>query len=99
MKTRFGLPLHLSALVLCAGVLLPVQVGAQYSAPAKPAVQEKKALGAPKPAAAPKPKKESYEAAKQYEKATAADRVKPDGEPVQAVPVCATKPFLCNDPL
>lgn len=99
MKKRFGLPLHLSTFVLCAGVLLPVQVGAQYSAPAKPAIQEKKAPPAPKPAAAPKPKKESYEAAKQYEKSVTADDKKPVGEPVQAVPVCATRPYLCNDPL
>lgn len=99
MKTRCAMPLRLSALVLCAGVLLPVQVGAQYSAPAKPAVQEKKALSAPKPAAAPKVKKKNYEAAKQYEEAMVADDRKPAGEPVQAVPVCATKPFLCNDPL
>lgn len=95
MKTRCAIPLRLSALVLCAGILLPVQVGAQYSAPAKPAVQEKKALPAPKPAAAPKAKKKSYEAAKQYEEAMAAD--KPAGEPVQAIAVCGPKPFLCND--
>ena len=99
MKTRFAIPLRLSALLLCAGVLLPVRVGAQYSAPAKPAVQDRKAPPAPKPAAAPKPKKESYEAAKRYEKSVTADDKKPVGEPVQAVPVCATKPYLCNDPL
>lgn len=97
MKTRCAIPLRLSALVLCAGILLPVQVGAQYSAPAKPAVQEKKALPAPKPAAAPKAKKKSYEAAKQYEEAMAADDRKPASEPVQAIAVCGPKPFLCND--
>ena len=96
MKTRFAIPLRLSALLLCAGVLLPVQVGAQYSTPAKPAVQEKKALPAPKPAAAPSPIKK-FKATESYEKALATDNKKPDREPVQAVPVCATKPFLCND--
>lgn len=99
MKTLFAMPLSFCALLLCAGVLLPVPVGAQYSAPTKPAVQEKKAIAAPKPAAAPKPKKKSYEAAKQYEEAVAADDRKPVGEPVQAVPVCATKPYLCDNPL
>lgn len=97
MKTRCAIPLRLSALVLYAGILLPVQVGAQYSAPAKPAVQEKKALSAPKPAAAPKVKKKNHEAAKQYEEAMAAGDRKPAGEPVQAIAVCGPKPFLCND--
>ena len=99
MKTLFAMPLSFCALLLCAGALLPVPVGAQDAPPAKPAVEEKKAVAAPKPAAAPKPKKKSDEAAKQYEEAMAADAKKPAGEPVQAVPVCATKPFLCNDPL
>lgn len=98
MKTRCAMPLRLSALVLCAGGLLPVQVGAQYSAPAKSAVQEKKALPAPKPAEEPSPIKK-FKATESYEKALATDHKKPDREPVQAVPVCATKPYLCNDPL
>lgn len=97
MKTRFAIPLHLSALVLSAGALLPVPVGAQDAAPAKPAVQEKKALPAPKPAAASRPKKEGYEAAKRYEESVAAGDRKPVGEPVQAIAVCGPKPFLCND--
>lgn len=96
MKTRFAMPLRLSALLLCAGVLLPVQVGAQYSAPAKPAVQEKKALPAPKPAATSRPMKK-FKADKQYEEAVAAGEKKSVGKPVQAVAVCGPQPFLCND--
>jgi hypothetical protein len=63
----------------------------------KPAVQEQKAVPAPKPAAAPKPEKKGFKAAKPFEDTEAKDNRKPAGDPVQAVPVCGPKPFLCND--